>query len=103
MPAKDVVAKGAAQGMKLSEKYVYNIRSSNRGKKGPRRGPGRPPKAARGRPPKIGRRATRTVGRGRGRPRAGGDLDQQLRATIAELGLARSRAVFEEVAAAFGG
>lgn len=92
MPAKDAVAKAAAAGMKVTEKYVYNIRSMNRGKA--KRGPGRPPRSA----------APRAAKRGRGRPRAaGGDLESQLRGAIAELGLARARAVFEEVSAAFGG
>lgn len=94
MPAKDVVAKAAAAGIKVGEKYVYNIRSSNRGRPAKaKRGPGRPRKAAVAR----GRR------RGPGRPRAAnGDLESRLRAAIAELGLARSRAVLDEVAATFG-
>lgn len=97
MPAKDVVAKAAAAGINVSEKYVYNIRSAHRGKAGKAtRGPGRPPKAT-GNAVRIGKR-------GPGRPRAGGgDLEQQLRTAIAEAGLARARAVFDEVAAAFGG
>lgn len=91
MPAKDAVAKAAAAGVKVTEKYVYNIRSSSR-RKGPKakRGPGRPPKSA----------APRAAKRGRA---DSGDLEGRLRAAIAELGLARARAVLDEVATAFGG
>jgi hypothetical protein len=96
MPASEAVAKAAAAGIKVSDKYVYNIRSANRGKPAEaKRGPGRPPKAGRG--------ARRAAKRGPGRPRgAGGDLEAQLRGAIAELGLARARAVLDEVATAFG-
>lgn len=89
MPAKDVVAKAAAQGMKLSEKYVYNVRSSHRSGPAKRPSPGRP--AKRGRPARV-------------RAQAGdGNLESRLRSAIAELGLARARQVFDEVSAAFGG
>lgn len=95
MSAKDAVAKGAAAGIAISEKYFYNIRSMHRGKSGQvRRGPGRPPK--KGGP-------GRTRGRVGRRPAFGGDLESRLRAAIAELGLARSRAILDDVAAAFGG
>src|SRR5215471_16150325 len=77
-PAKDVVERAAKKGMKLSEKYVYVIRSNDKRNTG---GGG-------------GRR------RGRGRA-AGGGGEAQLRKAIAELGLARARAVFQEVEAAF--
>lgn len=94
MPAKVVVERAAAQGMKISDKYVYNIRSSHRGKaSGAKRGPGRPPNAATG----VKRAAKR------GPTRGGGDLEQQLRSAIAEAGLTRARVVFDEVTAAFGG
>jgi hypothetical protein len=43
MRARDVVEKGKAQGIALSEKYVYNIRAKAKARGGaPRRKPGRP-------------------------------------------------------------
>lgn len=89
MPAKDVVAKAASQGMKLSEKYVYNVRSSHRSGPATRPGPGRP--AKRGRPARARASASN------------GNLEVRLRGAIAELGLARAREIFDEVSAAFGG
>ncbi len=57
LPAADVVKKAAEKGIKISDKYVYTIRSSKRrrsagangapvarGRRPGRRGPGRPPK-----------------------------------------------------------
>jgi hypothetical protein len=41
-PAKEVVAKAKAAGIKLSEPYVYNVRATSKAKKGGKRGPGRP-------------------------------------------------------------
>lgn len=95
MPAKDAVAKAAAAGIKVTDRYVYNVRSAHRGQPAKaKRGPGRPPKAA------TGRRAGQAPG---ARLSRGGDLEARLRGAIAELGLARSRAVFDDVVAAFEG
>jgi hypothetical protein len=76
-PAKEVVAAAAKQGMKLTERYVYVIRSADKAK---------------------GRRGAPAPGR-----RAGGGAEANLRRAIAELGLARARAVLAEVERAFGG
>lgn len=42
MPAKDVVAKAKSAGIKLSEKYVYNIRAKAKARGGKPGKPGRP-------------------------------------------------------------
>ena len=85
-PAKEVVAKGKAAGIALSEAYVYNVRSTSKASKsGGRksrvvtagRGPGRPPKAA----------ATHTV-HGRG-------AEELLIAVAAELGLVRAIGILQ--------
>ena len=101
MPAKEVVAEAAKQGLKITEGHVYNLRSS--GSKKPKNG---------------STTITVTNGgitsskRGPGRPRksgtefsTGGTTSQetQLRRAIAELGLTRARAVFAEVESAFSG
>ncbi len=78
-PAKDVVAAAAKKGIKLSDRYVYVIRSSDKAK------------ARNGKP----------VGGRRGRRPTGSGAETQLRQAIAELGLATSRRVFQEVEAAF--
>src|SRR4029079_12048938 len=70
-PAKEVAEKAAKQGMKISEKYVYVIRSHDKAhaaSSGGRRGK-------------------------RGRVAAGGNAEASLRKTIAELGLSRARKV----------
>ncbi|HEY3234726.1 MAG TPA: hypothetical protein VGJ84_08410 [Polyangiaceae bacterium] len=81
LSAKEVVQAAAKRGMKLNEKYVYNVRSAAK-MKGKRRG--------------------RSVARS---PRAaGGDrLELQLRQTIAQVGLQRARAIFQAVESAFLG
>ena len=81
-PAKDIVAAAAKQGVKLTDRYVYAIRSNdkNRRSKAPA-GPGRRP----------------------GRPSAqrSGTLEAQLRQIIGEIGLTQARQVLSEVEAAF--
>ena len=81
-PAKEVVAAAAKKGMKLTERYVYVIRSADKAK------------ARRGRGAGVGRR-------GRGAGGAGAEAD--LRRAIAELGLSRARQVIAEVESAFSG
>ena len=76
-PAKEVVAAAAKAGMKLTERYVYVIRSADKAK---------------------GRRG---VGGGR-RAAGGGASEVALRNAIAELGLARARQVLADVEHAFG-
>lgn len=77
LPAKEVVARAKSAGIKLTERYVYVIRSSDKAK--------------------AKSRGMVTVrGRGRGRGGAGGE-DRLLRQAIAQLGLRRSREIFEEI------
>ena len=79
-PAKDVVAAAAKRGIKLSARYVYVIRSSDKARERRRAGrPGRPAGSRRGR----------------------GSAEVELRRAIAELGLARARQILREVEAAF--
>src|SRR5262245_61654319 len=78
-PAKEVAARAAKHGMKISEKYVYVIRSNDKAHAGGSRSRGR---------------------RGRATGASAGS-EAQLRKTIAELGLSRARKVFQEVEAAF--
>jgi hypothetical protein len=88
MSAKDIVDAAAKQGLKISVNHVYNLRTSAAKKTdapvssvpAPKRGPGRP-RALSG----------------------GGNVEQQLRAAIAEVGLQRAREIFDAVAAAFRG
>lgn len=91
MTAREVVAEAAKQGMTITEGHVYNLRSSKKPRNGGttvtvtnggvtfKRGPGRPRKS----------------------PGSGPSQESELRRAIAELGLARARAVFAEVEAAF--
>jgi hypothetical protein len=90
MSAKDIVEAAAKQGIKISVNHVYNLRTA----------------AA-----KKGQTTMKGAGvlapkRGVGRPRAvaaGTDVERQLRAAIAEVGLQRAREIFEAVAVAFRG
>ncbi len=87
MSARDVVEEGKKQGITLSEKYVYVIRSN-----------ARKPGAAVG----VGRGRGRAAAAGAPSRAAAGPLEAQLRSAIAELGLARARQVFKDVESAFG-
>lgn len=75
MPAKDVVTKAAAAGIKVSEKYVYNTRSSARGKGSPEK-----------------RRVSVRVA-----SVAGGGTDTRFRKLVLSLGLERANALMAEV------
>lgn len=88
MPAKEVVEAAAKQGIKISVNHVYNLRTAAAKK-------GESPKGSGLMAPK----------RGVGRPRASGgtDVERQLRAAIAEVGLQRAREIFDAVAVAFRG
>lgn len=79
MPAKDVVAATKA-GVKLTERYVYVIRSAD----------------------KARARAGKPIGsRGRGRRAHAGASEAQLRRAIAELGLSAAREILRDVEASF--
>lgn len=82
MAAKDVVVEAAKKGIKLTDRYVYVIRSNANAK-------------ARG-----GWKSRVTKG-GRGRRRSSGGAEAELRRAIAELGLARAREVLAQVESAF--
>jgi hypothetical protein len=87
LPAKEVVAKAKAEGIKLSIAQVYNIRSTSK-RKGTIKSTPRP--------------AVKSSSSGRA-PVEASDSETRLRKLIAEVGLARSRAVLAEVGAAFAG
>lgn len=72
---KEVVAAAAKRGMKLTERYVYVIRSADRAKAQRRAGP----------------------------LKRGGTAEAEIRRAIAEIGLARARVVLEEVEGQFAG
>jgi hypothetical protein len=79
-PAKDVVAKAKAAGLKLNSEYVYKVRSKGGGKAAPaKRGPGRPASAP---------VATR--------PHANG-IEQQLALLLVEHGLDRVQRLVSEI------
>lgn len=88
MPANQVVEEGAKQGLSMSANHVYAVRAETR-KKQKQSAKAATPSAAPARAP-----ATTT------RP---SNLEAQLRHAIAELGLARARAIFAEVEKAFVG
>jgi hypothetical protein len=78
MPAKEVLAKARVAGLKLSEKYVYVIRSKAKagGKRNGRgRGSGRPPKAA----------------------AHAGTMDSHFASLLLDLGLERAEAILRNV------
>jgi len=89
MSAKDIVDAAAKQGIKISVNHVYNLRTAAAKKSdaplsslaAPKRGPGRP----------------------RTNAATGSNVEQQLRAAIAEVGLQRAREIFDAVASAFRG
>jgi hypothetical protein len=86
LSAAEVVALAEKKGMKLTPAFVYNIRSAQS-----TRGQSRSPKAGRGNS-KGGAKAPLT-----------GTPEAQLRAAIAQIGLARARQILEEVEDTFAG
>lgn len=84
-PAKEAVAMAAKKGLKLSENYVYTIRSSSGSAKGTKGKPGLKP----------GRRASASNGMT--------PAEAQLRAAIADLGLVRATEILEGVKATIRG
>lgn len=88
MSAKEVVEAAKKAGLVMTENHVYNVRSAAK-KAGPsKRSNVTPRKAA--------------TGKAGATPKSGG-LEAQLRSAIAELGLARARAIFADVEKAFAG
>ena len=85
LPAADVVALAEKKGLKLTAAFVYNIRSAE-GRTRPPRGPA----GKRGRGPKGNGTLT-------------GSPEAQLRAAIAQIGLARARQILDEVEDTFAG
>jgi len=86
IPATEVVALAEKRGLKLTTALVYNIRSAaNAGARG--RGHGAPVRN----------------GANGGAPRIDSGVEAQLRAAIAQVGLARARQILEEVEATFAG
>lgn len=90
MPANQVVEEGAKQGLSMSANHVYAVRAEMRKKQK------QSAKAATPSPPAAPARAPATTTRP-------SNLEAQLRHAIAELGLARARAIFAEVEKAFVG
>jgi hypothetical protein len=95
MTAKEVVEAAKAKGITLSENLVYAARAAGRKKggaskktKGSKKGAS---KAKPGRKPEVSG------------SKGSGSLEATLRNAIAELGLARARAIFAGVEKAFGG
>lgn len=89
MSAKDIVDAAAKQGIKISVNHVYNLRTAAAKKGGDTKSLG-----------------LLTPKRGVGRPRStggAGDVERQLRSSIAEIGLQRAREIFDAVAVAFRG
>jgi hypothetical protein len=82
MSAAEVVAKGKAEGIALSDKYVYNIRAKDKSRGGKPVGkPGRRP----GRP------------KGSGATRGAGSAEQQLVELALQIGLERTEAVLTKL------
>jgi hypothetical protein len=88
LSAAEVVALAQKKGMSLSPAFVYNIRSadSNRSQPAARSG-----------------KSSRRVGKTAARVPPSGTPEAQLRAAIAEIGLARARQILEEVEETFAG
>lgn len=80
--AQEIVAAAAKKGIKLSDRYVYVIRSKDKAGE-----------AKRATKKATARRAPRSA--------ASTGLDAQLRQAIAQLGLVRAREIFSEVERAF--
>jgi hypothetical protein len=86
MSARDVVAKGAAQGITLSEKYVYNIRAKAKAQGRIGAGPGRP-----------GRKPGRPAG---SRSAASGSAEERLVDLALELGLTKAEGLLSRLRSA---
>jgi hypothetical protein len=87
LPAAEVVALADKKGLKLTAAFVYNIRSAE--------GRTQPPRGA------AGKRGRGPNGNGNGS--LTGSPEAQLRAAIAQIGLARARQILDEVEDTFAG
>ena len=92
MSAREVVEKGAAQGIGLSEKYVYNIRAKAKASGRTGAGPGRPGRRP-GRPP-----GSRSAGAGSAEERFA-ELALEVGLTKAEALLGRLRSAIRSAVA----
>jgi hypothetical protein len=86
MPAKDVLSKAKASGLKLTEAYIYSIRSKAKGRVGQ-------PAARRGRPPKAASAGSAPVSSGAG----GSGLERQFLSLALDLGLARAESLLSNL------
>ena len=90
MPAKDVVAQGAAAGLEFSEKYVYNTRSSARIKPARVSAPRAVVKAA-----PVARVAAPVTVSGGSSPAVASE--SAFRKLVLDLGIARSKSLLSDV------
>lgn len=81
---QDIIAAAKKKGLKISDRYIYAVRSKDK---------------TQGR--KVNGPKSKARGRSASRRVAATGLDAQLRRAVAELGLARAREIFGEVEAAF--
>jgi hypothetical protein len=81
-PAKDVIAKGKASGLKLSEAYIYSIRSKAKGRAGK-------PAARRGRPPKSASAGVASA--------SSNGLERQFLNLALDLGLSRAEGLLSDL------
>jgi hypothetical protein len=87
MSAKDVLSKGKAAGLKLTEAYIYSIRSKAKGRAGK-------PAARRGRPPKaVAAAASGSMSS------SGGGLERQFLNLALDLGLSRAESLLSSLRA----
>ena len=90
MSAKDVLSKGKALGLKLTEAYIYSIRSKAKGRVGK-------PAARRGRPPKAAS-STSSVSV-TSMSSGNGSLERQFLNLALDLGLSRAEALLANLRA----
>lgn len=94
MSAKEVVEAAKKAGLVMTENHVYNVRSAAKKAEAE--------KAANGASKKNVASKKAATAKAASTPKSGG-LEAQLRSAIAELGLARARAIFADVEKAFAG
>jgi hypothetical protein len=89
MSAKDVLSKGRAAGLKLTEAYIYSIRSKAKGRAGK-------PAARRGRPPKA---VAAAASGSMSSSSSGGGLERQFLNLALDLGLSRAESLLSSLRA----
>jgi hypothetical protein len=89
MSAKEVLAKGKAAGLKLTEAYIYSIRSKAKGREGK-------PAARRGRPPKA---VSAAASSSLASSSSGGGLERQFLSLALDLGLSRAESLLANLRA----